>query len=441
MVKYLFKVIIVFLIIFNFIVPVVYYSCTVAVILCALYYLFFKRSIPFTYFGYRYIFIILVFTFFMAVINLSITVLYGHFNIVGLKRLIVQGYMLCCLIFALPVLIEEKAKAFEDAILIICGAFALQGFIHTLGFLIAPVGDFLFSLQPERLQDMANDPARNVDRFRFYAITGSPFFELPAAYGVACIMFFRMQLMPDQNYLRGWKAFVIMLLMIMGISLSGRTGFIGFGLGLSLYVIFNWNDFSQMWRNVVKITGGFLLVLIIFFIALTPAQKDSIANKLLPFAFEAYYNWRGTGRISTASSDVLEYHYYLIDSETMLWGRGGGSDDNVGFTHTDAGYMNDIIYGGIFYFLLLAVYQFLYFRQPMKVSREQNSRAGDIDFFCFLLLLAHMFILEYKATSVGTIHIVEVLLLYIGFTYLIKRYALEDMRAHVDFDRSGEITE
>jgi len=433
--RYLFKVIILFLIIFNFVVPVVHYSVTVAVILCAFYYLFFNRSISFTYFTYRYIFIILIATLFMAIINFSITLFHGQFFTLIFRRLILEGYMLCSLVFALPILAEKKVRAFEDAILIICGAFALQGLIHTLGFLIIPIGDFLFLLQSKEFQEAANDMTLNIDRFRFYSLTGSPFFELPAAYGVACIMFFRMQLMPDQSYLKGWKAFVAMLLMLLGISLSGRTGFIGFGFGVFLYVVFNWNNFPQIWKNVVRISGGFLLLLVVFYMVLTPAQRNSITDRLFPFAFEAYYKWKDTGRFNTASSDVLiQAHYYRLNSDVMLWGRGGQSDD-VGFRHTDAGYMNNVIFGGVFYVLLLAIYQFLYFREPMKVARRQDSREGKIDFFLFFLLFVYMFVLESKAVSLGTQHITEVLLLYIGFTYLLKQYALEDGETSEDLGK------
>jgi hypothetical protein len=344
-----------------------------------------------------------------------------------LKRFILQGYMLCCLIFALPILIENKAKAFEDTITVICGAFALQGLIHITGLLITSVGEFIFSLHRMETQLAAENTAANVARFRFYSLTGSPFFELPAAYGVSCIMFFRMQLMSGQNYLKGWKAFVLMFLILSGISLSGRTGFTGFSLGLLLYVFFSWNNFSRIWRNMIKIAGGFLILLIGFHVILTPYQQDQILNKVFPFAFEAYYNWRDTGKFNTSSTDeLMEVHYYPIDTETMMWGKGTMSGEGTGYRYTDAGYMNNIIYGGILYLLLLAIYQFLYFRQPMKLCKLQNSQDGNIDFYCFFLLFVYMFILEYKGPTLGSQHITEVLLLYIGFSYIIKQYALED---------------
>ncbi|MDR0732859.1 MAG: hypothetical protein LBF08_02180 [Dysgonamonadaceae bacterium] len=425
--KYLLKVIILFLIVFNFHVPAIHYSCTVAVIFCVLYGVMFKRASLFTYFAYRHCFTILFWTFLMVVINVVISALHERFSIDVIKRFVVQGYMLCCLVFALPFLIDKKAAAFKDAIAVICGAFALQGLIHLLGFFISPMGEFLFSLHSKALQDAAFDTTRNIDRFRFYSLTGSPFFELPAAYGVACILFFRMQLMPGQKHLKGATAFLVMVLLILGIALSGRTGFIGLGLGVLLYVVFNWRNFSLMGRHIVRISGGLALLTVIFYTTLTPQQKDDFTNQLLPFALEAYYEWEITGELATASTDdLIKEHYYPLDTETILWGRGGNSDSGIGFRHTDAGYMNSVMFGGVFYVLLLAFYQYLYFRQPMRLSRRLQSREGKINFFCFFILFAHMFILEYKGNALGTQHITEVLLLYIGFSFLIEQYALED---------------
>jgi hypothetical protein len=42
-----------------------------------------------------------------------------------------------------------------------------------------------------------------------------------------------------------------------------------------------------------------------------------------------------------------------------------------------------------------------------------------------------MFILEYKGSAIGCIHIVEVMFLYIGIAYLTERYALEDVEEEI----------
>jgi len=330
--------------------------------------------------------------------------------------------MLACLLFVLPILIDKKETAFNEAIAVICGAFALQGLIHTLGFLITPFGEFILSFSGAELGDIGGEEASR--SFRFYALTGSTFFDLPAAYGVACIMFFRLQLDPNQNYLRGWKAFVVIVLMLLGITLAGRTGFIGFALGLALYLFYNWSHFSTIWRNAVKIAGGYLLLLAVFYTVI-PAQKQAyFIDNVIPFAFEAYYNWKETGRFATGSSDALEV--FPLRPETLMWGDGKTSGEST-YHYTDTGYMNDLIYGGIFYLLALSLYQLLFFGTPMRMANMENdSKNGRINLFFFFLLFVHFFILEYKGKAIGFIHTAEVIVLYYGMAYLVEQYALED---------------
>jgi hypothetical protein len=289
------------------------------------------------------------------------------------------------------------------------------------------VGDWLFNFQSERIREMMLDPTRNIERFRAYSLTGSPFFELPAAYGLACVLFFRLQLDENQHFLTGWKSYVVMFLMLIGIALSGRTGFIGFFAGLLLYLIFSWKNSSLIFKNIGKILGVFILLLGVFYGILSSKQRQGFIDDLFPFAFEAYYNYRDRGTFSTGSSDqLIEGHYYPIRSETLIHGEGTDSDHARTYRHTDAGYMNNLIFGGVFYVLCLIIYQGLYFFAPMSLARGNPSRQKYIDFYCFLFLYAYMFILEYKAVSMGTQHLTEVLLLYAGVTYIIEYDALED---------------
>jgi len=434
--KYLFKVILLFFVVFNFKFPVVHYSCTAAIFIAGIYYLFFNQSFTIKYFSNRYCAVILAGTLVLTFIDVLISNFHG--NAVGgsYKRYLVEGWMLACLAFVLPILIDNEESAFNEAIAVICGAFALQGLIHTLGFLIPPFGEFLVNFQSDvyRSEGLSSD---RMNYFRLYSLTGAPFFDLPAAYGFACIMFFRLQLVPNQNYLRGWKAFVVIVLMLLGISLSGRTGFTGFALGLAFYLYYNWSKFSTLWKNIIEIAGGYLCLLAVFYVALTPVQRNKIVDDVFPFAFEAYYNWRNNGKFGTGSSDqMMEYHYYHLETSTILWGESLGSVNLQRYHSTDAGYMNILIFGGIFYFLALIIYQLIYFWTPMKLARKDDSKNGKIDFFGFFILFAYFFILEYKGRALGYIHTAEVIVLYYGISYLSERYALED--AVEEEETSGE---
>jgi hypothetical protein len=430
--KYLIRVILVFLIIFDLDVPLFRHSSTMVVAFCALYYLVSRKSVPITYFMSRYIFTLLVATFLVAVVQTAITVVHWSEGVGMSRRFMLAGYLLCCLIFALPILIEEKRTAFEDAIAIICGALALQGFIHALGFLIEPVGSSLAAIHLERakssgMEDILQDLIEGDQAFRFYGLMGrgDPIFGIPGAYGIGCILFFWLQLLPGQSRLKGWNAFMIILFILLGITMSGRTGYVGFALGLMFYIVFKWKDFSQLWQNVIKVACFFLFLGLVARIVLTPQQWNNFENKVMPFAFEAYYNWRDFGKFGTVSTDALsEAHYYSVNIETIFLGEGGFSDAK-GYVHSDAGYMNNLIFGGVFYILILVIYQFLYVRLPIRTAKLYDSEEGNICYFGFLILCVHMLILEYKGFALG-MPILEVLMLYAGIAYMVEQYAMED---------------
>ena len=105
--QFLFKVIILFLIVFNFRVPIFYNSAFVSIILSAVYYIWKRGSIPFRYFFQRYNTIILVGTIALALVMALIALLHGT-DIIGVKqkRVWIMFMMLWSIIFALPLLIE-----------------------------------------------------------------------------------------------------------------------------------------------------------------------------------------------------------------------------------------------------------------------------------------------------------------------------------------------
>jgi hypothetical protein len=372
--------------------------------------------------------VLLIATFLIALLTAFISVAHGEDILSAfLKRLVLQGYMFICLIYALPLLLEKESNAFEDAIQIVCYAFALQGIIHLTGFLVPSVGDFLFFMKRPEFQAFITNPMYNIDRFRAYALCGSIFFELPAAYGIACILFFRLQLKEGQRYISGWRSYVVIFLLFMGISLSGRTGFTGLFLGFVFYLIFSWRKVLNLLKKVVwRGLAVIAILLAVFYFILSPVQRTAFTEELFPFAFEAYYNYRDFGELRTSSSDALEAHYFNLNDDTLLRGHGYTDNQVANYGHTDAGYMNHLLFGGIFYLLFLIIYQFLYFRVPLFVTKQGKKDEDRIDFVCFLFLLAYIFILEYKSASIGTLHIIEVLYLFIGVAYLIKYYWNEE---------------
>ncbi len=417
------KAIILFLIIFNFRIPGLYNSSVLSAILSFIYYISVRKSIPFYYFRQKYIILIFAGLIAINILSIFITISYGTFDYVLSKALILQFSMLCCLVFALPVLLEgHESNAFEHAAAIICYAFVIQSIIQLLGFLIPPFGDFLISIKPEKMQKILSTGAIKI-YFRGYALSGSPFFELPAGFGVAFILFFRLLLIDNQKKFTGYWIYIILFLLLFGSVLSGRTAFIGFSMGCIMSILL----FSNFLDTIVKIIRKSILpiavIITIYAFLITPKQRKSLLEDIFPFAFEIFYNYETSGQLTTDSSEAIKNHYFILPPETYLHGDGRfEGENNSYYKNTDAGYMRSVLYGGIPFALCLMLYQSLYFINPLYISRNGNSWEDYADFLCLLALFIHLFFLEYKGLTIGTQNIMQVLLLFIGSSYMARFY-------------------
>jgi hypothetical protein len=172
------------------------------------------------------------------------------------------------------------------------------------------------------------------------------------------------------------------------------------------------------------------MIIIVFLLAfnflLTSKQRMMFNEEVFPFAFEWYYNYRDYGEFRMGSLEGTEQHYYYLYDETLLKGHGVVADQHPTYRNSDAGYMNNLIFGGIPYLICLIIYQSLYFIRPISVARKDHSRNNRIDVVFFLLLFLFVFILNYKTTALGTLHTVESLYIIVGSAYLIRYYAREE---------------
>jgi len=424
--KLVFKVIILFLILFNFKIPVINNSVFLAMIIASLYYLFVRRFVPLTYFTFRYSATILIATLCMALISFFVTVSHTTSFTLFSRRFLIILQMLLTIIYVLPILLEDKKNAFEESIVLICYAFALQGLIHFLGYSFPVIGEFVFSLHSGGLKEVLLSGQTQVEKFRFYALCGSIFFELPAAYGAVFILYFRLLMDQSRKYFNGYVNFFVFVLMFLGIMLSGRTGFVGFFIGLAFYFYYLSSHLEIIQKNFWRLSVYFITLLVIFNFAFPGRVQRAIVDEVFPFAFEAYYNLRDRGTFSTTSTDMLtQGHYFYLDDDMLIKGEGVGAYE-TGQYFSDSGYMKLLFFGGIPFLIIVVIYQCLYFFPVFSVVRKKNSIAYRRDYQCFLLLFLYIFILTYKESAIGTTLMVETVYFYAGTSHLLRHYELFD---------------
>ena len=177
-------------------------------------------------------------------------------------------------------------------------------------------------------------------------------------------------------------------------------------------------------RNIGYIVGFTSVILFIYFFIFTSNQRRSFDDEIFPFAFEWYYNYIEYGSFTVGSMDITTYdHYFYLTDETLLKGHGisafGGHSP---YPHSDAGYTNNLVFGGIPFFVCLVIYQILYSARPIAITLKNRSREGKIDRVFFLLLFVYLFAVEIKAPAVGYLHIAEVMYVALGSAYILNYY-------------------
>jgi hypothetical protein len=280
-------------------------------------------------------------------------------------------------------------------------------------------------MKPEGYKEKVLMRQFGVDRFRLYCLSGIVFVELVAAYGVAFMLFFRLQLDNKVHpYMKGWVQYVVLSFMIIGTMLAGRTGFLGLLLGFLLWFIFAYNRLlSFLRRNIVYIVLVSAALVIVFNFLLPAKQRNMFKEEVFPFAFELYYNYRDYGSLNVTSLDATESQYFPLRDETLLFGHGDLNRNYVNYPHSDAGYINNLIFGGVPYLVFLIIYQCFYFLTPIAITRRRDTYSNRADLALFLLLFGYVFLLNYKTPAIGTLFIIQGLFLIAGSSYLIRHYS------------------
>lgn len=212
---------------------------------------------------------------------------------------------------------------------------------------------------------------------RGLSISGSSFFGLAIGYGVAYVLFFT-------NYIKNKEMgkinkIISFLLLLFGGASAGRTSLIGIILGINLFIYdkIKYDGGSIKYKRFIKISPKkivFNILLVIFMICgikylqinQNKLQINSINQKVhyfLNYSLEFLNNFLEKGDFTTTStSKLFNNMYFKIPLRTYLLGDGYYTNiDGSYYMYTDAGYMRNLLYGGIMWLIFLFCYQILFF--------------------------------------------------------------------------------
>ncbi|MGB1295653.1 MAG: hypothetical protein ACPG6V_09245 [Flavobacteriales bacterium] len=304
------------------------------------------------------------------------------------------------------ILINRKYTV-DDFINIIISIFTIQGFIILLEFV-----SYDFRLFFQKL--IGTTKIKRVGSFQWFrgiafSLTKNYDFALAQSFGLFIILakFFRSQIK--------WFEYVTISLILLSIIVSGRTGFIGVAMVIAIIVskIITFQIFLTSIRKFILAAGivylGYFSLQFIF-----PSLYSSVNNNLLPWAFEFYYNYMETGELTTESSDQLhDSHYYDLPDKTLFHGDGKYTrPDGFYYGLTDAGYMRQALYFGIFGIILFSI---VYIRIAILNNKylEQNLR------FIIPSIVLLLFIGHYKGDVFTNSLILNRMVYIFGFGFLL----------------------
>lgn len=178
---------------------------------------------------------------------------------------------------------------------------------------------------------------------------------------------------------------------VIGIALTGRTGY----FGLLLSIIYLFVDFIR--KNNLKILGkGFVSIIlgvVILNLAYDKFIPMDVRDDVEAYALESYVNYEETGEFKSTSGTHLQQMYFPIPLKTFLLGDGLYTENGAYYMHTDAGYMRNVLFWGVFPSLLL--YALYFFWTKEIVVRVRFVSEKNIAFIA-VLLLSLFLITNYK---------------------------------------------
>ena len=324
-------------------------------------------------------------TLLILVEDLGLGVLFG-------SNLIVRGY---------------STKRIVD---IIINVIVAQSVIVILMYFIDPFRNFMFSVQSSAAFSEVSSIESEFYKFRGLGLSYHLFYDLGflQSFGLVLIMY-QYLIAKTLSIISVVKYFIILITVFV----IARTGLIGILVSIIIFIfssVYNHNFLSVYFlKRLVIIT----CILFMLPFLLPKSAINDFNNKIYPWFFEWYENYKITGRVSTMSSDILTKEmYYELENQLFWYGNGIYKRGSASFEGlTDAGYMRVLIYFGIVGSLLLYGYYVL----MMIMSLIYGEKKYKLIPIMFILCL---FIVHYKG-DVFTGSPLNLRLLHILFIILV----------------------
>lgn len=314
------------------------------------------------------------------------------FELEYIKVLFGQMLHFICGIFVVIYLKYQKKYNALKIESIIIWVFLVQSIIQLIAMSVPVFAQtILYFSRAHDLQDAYGGGVRGL------ALSSGVGWSLALAYGLIYIIFVKRYLLCSVSI----KSTVMGMLLLMGTFFAGRTGFVGAGLGGVLFLISNQQSCIAKISLMMKILVGIIAFCLCFYLFF-PSMTEHLVENVFPFAFEPFYKLYYNDEFSTSSTDTLGEMWMVSTSfEEVLFGSGNFMDSITGsyYKHTDVGILRNLFYWGIGGYTLLIIYQLMLI-SPIKYVENQTVSRFNVFSYKFLII-AYLFLLEFKAMTIG----------------------------------------
>ncbi|MDR1880768.1 MAG: hypothetical protein LBQ78_07515 [Tannerellaceae bacterium] len=271
--------------------------------------------------------------------------------------------------------------------------FVIQSIIEMAAFVSPACAGIVKRFQFESDMALAEEAYSG---FRGLAISGRLYFEFAVTYGVVIIL--QMKRMVDAGRVSFLHSGELLLLVIGGF-FAGRTVFAGLLFALLLLLLARVSVRMKM-AFIVRTAIGIGALAALCVILLPGEITGFIQTILLPWVFDLFIKYQETGTATTSFSFNTLNEMYRVEITPTEWLIGSGhyyNPDGTYYKHVDAGYLRHILYWGLLGSALNFLYACRFFYRPFK----RLSKGAYNDRLFLAILFAYTLMVHYKGDILG----------------------------------------
>lgn len=405
LIKDVFSIIILFMLIFGFRLPVIYNSAILAFFL-SIFIIFFSKNIKHKIkktIRSKYLIRIFSSLILLLIVSVLIPIFHNTNDFTILKGLFSIFLTLIITIFVY-IAISSRLYKKTTIIIFIVIAFFLQSLIQILALVIPSFLTIVQYFQPQNAIEIAT--SNYYQGIRGLSLSTEQFFGLSIAYGL--IIIFHTKYILDEKKINTVNI-IIMLILLTSAFFVGRTVVIGLLFSILYFIFYAGNVYR------LKLTYKLFMIIMLNYIIfnfLNSESKQFIINIIFPQVFDISSN----NKTDNSLSRLYEMLSISMNDKTLIIGDGFYTKDGHYYMRTDSGYFRQLLYGGVFFVLINFIYQIFYFSYGKIYFFSKKEKKN---FFIFsLVVFFYLSVLHIKGEVIGSGKMLMVILMLYGINVI-----------------------